>query len=187
MPMNIHKGSLSDYREKSGWSYDDKAYVTEDGKYCLFFYNITEVRMQTYLSTFAIFSAQDLERPLVTLEPNVFRTWYSFDKPYFYAPETDLVVTLCCLQNDMPFLLIDPSEQKFALLPFDNTSIYYGLEEKGKGVLELTECYPQELDRSGCQRQTGRIIEANKLKWYDLSRLKDLEKLYKRIKFWSWL
>ncbi len=185
--MNICKQALSDYQAKHGFDNDEKTLFTNDGKYCIFFYNINEVRMGAYLCTFAIYGNDNLEAPLVTMTPNEPCTWYVTDAPFFYAPESDLIITVYsrdlsnCGVSGMPYLLINPTEQIFAIIPFDFTSIYYAVSEKSKGVFEITEKCAHEIERcvsSGKHvRQTGRIIVTEELEWYPLKELSNIRRL----------
>ncbi len=187
--MNINRGVLTDYRKPSGWENGEQLYMTGDHKYCIFFYNINEVRMMTYLSTFAVFSADDPTVPLVVMDSKECRTWYILKKSFDYAPVSDIIVTRYTLDfghvgvNCIPFLLIMPTDKKFAIVPFDFTSIYYGIREVSKGVLALTELHPQDIDRCVAtgkhKRQTGRILKTDELTWYPLTRLQDLKKICK--------
>lgn len=126
---HINKKALHDYRKKSEFLYGEKAYITDDNKYCVFFYNISEVHMMTYFCTFAVYDGNHLDAPLTAMKPNQFRTWYTLNRPFIYGPLSDCIITVYGLDmehfgvNGMPYLLIKPSEKKFALLPFDFTSI----------------------------------------------------------------
>ncbi len=176
--MVIDKKMLSDYRSRNGWDNDEKAYFTDDGKYCVFFYNINEVSMGSYRCSFAIYGKDNPNDPLITVKAADFCTNYVLDTPFFYAPKSNLIITVCGRDlseygaNGMPYLLINPEKRRIAAIPFDFTSVYYGIEEKESGVLEITERHKREIERcvlSGeHMRQTGRIIATDELLWYEV-------------------
>ncbi len=126
------------------------------------------------------------------LRPDASRVPFDHGSPFFYAPLSDCVAVPFSMgnhateENQMPLLLIKPAEGRFAVLPFDDASICYGLTEEAAGVLTLTETYPREIGRLVAAgehvRQTGRKIELPKPEWHPLSKIDKLTSISARTK-----
>ncbi len=188
MGWNIDRSGLRDYREREGWLYDEKLFVTEDQKYGLLFYNISEVRMCTYYGTLAVYGRKDTSAPIISMAPGDVGIWYTGRQSFFYGPESDVLVFVCrCHKKDRtPYLLIKPTEGLFTMLPFDFTSIYYGFQEVERDRLVFTEKYPDEIERcvsdNGHERKTGWVLRLEGLRWYPVAKLDALWKTGKKFK-----
>lgn len=189
---NINTDSLSKrlsyYKTVPNGFFDEDFVITEDKKYGIFFYNICEVRMCSYQSAVAIFSSDNLNEPLIDLKPmHPYLTGPIVGyKRYFYAPLSDCIITGCSIHNkDIPFLLIKPAEKKFAMIPFDYTSIYYLLNEIEKGKIIIEDKSTDELkllEEKGYVKKTGKQFTLSNLNWYDITEFEKIEKIYLDIK-----
>ncbi len=179
---------LSYYKSVHNGFFDEDFVITSDKKYGIFFYNICEVGMCNYLSAVAIFSSENLNEPLIDLKPmpTDLTGPIAGYKRYFYAPLSDCIITVCKIHNkDIPFLLIKPAEKKFAIIPFDYTSIYYSLNEIEKGEIILEDESINELkalEVKGYIKQTGKQFSLSDLNWCDIAEFENIEKIYTDLK-----
>ena len=175
--------SYYNYRQKS-WV-DEDFVVTDDKKYGILFYNINEVSMCAYQCAIAIYSSDNINEPLVDLKPIgtalVGLIWGY--KRYYYAPLSDCIITICCVdKGEYPILLIKPSEKKFAIIPFNFTSIYYHIKEVDENKIILQETDSTEIKRleeKGYVNKTGKQFILSDLNWYDITEYENIEKIYR--------
>ncbi len=186
LPKRVSCSKEFNSKEFNGW-YDEAFIVTKDNKYGIFFYNICEVSMCSYYSALAIFSADNLNAPLIDLKPVDQKLTGRIEgyKRYFYAPLSDCIITICIVNGELPFLLIKPNDKRFALIPFDYTSIYYSVNETEENKLVLEESSPNELKRlkeKGYKSKNGVQFTLHNLTWYNLTEFENIEKIYFNIK-----
>ena len=162
----IDKLQLSNYQIPEGYNNLEEFSVTDDGKYGVFLYNIYERTMNAWYCAFAIYGNTDFKTPLVHLHADQRPIFCKFHgKTFDYAPLSNcFIMVYSAYKPDskrptMPYLFVKPLEKKFALLPWDFTSIYYGFAEIENNTLKLYEKSPTQLDcyeeRNKHTRKTG--------------------------------
>lgn len=163
--------SLLKAYKKSTWT-EDFFSETIDKNYGIYQYNIDEWRMMSYYCFIAIYSNKDNVIPLINSSNISF--WYNKDNTFEYVPLSDcLMFNVSAYKEnsnklDFPFLAIKPTENIFAFIEWDSTSIYYGFEEIEKDNLQVKETHPKELSRLSIPKRTNEIIDLTLLTWFDL-------------------
>lgn len=188
MNWKIDKKQLINYQKPKFYNNMEDFTVTCDGKYGVLLYNIYECSMCACYCVFAIYSNSDFKNPLVYLNTDKRPIFYSMKNTYDYVPLSDCLVMVYSIYNknstipSRPYIFIKPSEKRFALVPWDFTSIYYGFNEISEDILELYEKFPKELDyyekQDKHKRKTGMIINLKELKWYDTKEIGKVNEIY---------
>lgn len=182
----IDKLQLRNYQIPEGYNNLEEFSATDDGKYGVFLYNIYECTMNAWYCAFAIYDNTDFKTPLVHLHADQRPIFCQFHgKTFDYAPLSNcFIMVYSAYKPDskrptMPYLFVKPLEKKFALLPWDFTSIYYGFAEIENNTLKLYEKSPTQLDyyeeRNKHKRKTGMKIRLHELTWYDTN---DIDRAY---------
>ena len=156
-------------------------FVTFDRKYGIFLYDILELKMDAYYCKLAIYRNDNLKKPCIDMNTEKRGVFYRREMTFDYAPISNCIsISFSAYKNDsggqnFPYLFIDISTSKFAFIPWDHTSIYYGLSEVSHGKFVIYDKSPLELDfQEKSQkhiRQTGRQIELANYTWYDTENL----------------
>jgi len=157
--------------KSGGW---DPDYFQEvgQGKYGVYFYDITEARMMEYYGRVAVFSTPAQPRVLLQ-SARVWATMLGTDSvQYLAAPECMLFRMPAYVAHTTkpthPFVFINFTHRRFAFVAWDATSRYYQFQALDHARLQVLELNPQELARSSSPQRTGEIIHLPALRWYPL-------------------
>jgi hypothetical protein len=159
--------------KKGDWM-NDYFSQTRDEKYGIYIYNIDEWRMMSYAGLIAIY--QNKGNPMLLINSSDTWIWFDNDKTFDYAQLSECIIFRkpAYKENskrpDFPFILIKPTEKRFAFIEWDITSIYYGFNEIEKDKLVVKEVHPEDLNNLGTTKRTLEIIDINRIDWYDIER-----------------
>lgn len=172
LEWNIDVNELAGYKN-DGWTED--YFITRSNKdFGILVYNINEWRMLSYAGHFGLYSNQ--AKPI--LELNSDKTWICFDNERTFSfLEMSNCIACRILAFDpssnsggMPFLILNLKDKKFGFIEFDNTSIYYGLEEIEDEKIKIIEVHPKDLKRiASADKRTNEIVDLATLPWFDWS------------------
>ncbi len=179
----IDIGKLENY-QKNGWN-DDKFFETENQKYAIYIYNINEWKMCSYNAEFAIYSDRNNNEPLINFKYNTID--FNFKTCFEYAELSDcIILKKQFYQKEInklsyPFLLIKPSEKKFAFIEWDFTSVYFKLVEVEKNILQLKFEFQNEVERLKLENRENEIFEIENLEWFEIDNLLNSSELYSKL------
>jgi hypothetical protein len=177
-PINIE--SLDGYK-KTPWS-KDYLLDTIDKKYKLYFYNVDEHSMGSYVGHLSIF--EDNKGASKILSSG--RIWIDYGQKdtFIYAPKSNcLIFRMPVYQAEInktnyPYLLIKPDGKCFSFIDWDFTSIYYSFDEIEVNIIKVKEQNRSELDRVNYLRRTGKVINLGDLSWHDLKKFDNAREIY---------
>lgn len=176
----IETSSLKDYK-KSVWT-EDFFSETTDGKYGIYIYNIDEWSMLSYGGLFAIYNNKLSSKP--SINSGKIWIWFNDNKTFDYIPLSDcLIFRIPAFKErskrpDFSFILIKPTDNQFAFIEWDSTSIYYGFNEVEKGKIIVKEIHPKDLEIINRPKRTNEIIDLNKLAWFGFKKFEQALEIY---------
>jgi hypothetical protein len=180
---DIDKTLIPNYQNDS-YSSEDFFSITDDNKYGVLIYNIRECSMCAYYGLFAIYNQINTKVPLINYNIDKQAIHFNRKDTFYYAPLSDCFVFVHAANKkgstkpSMPYFFVNPSKSSFAFLQWDYTSIYYGFKEVSKGILQLIETSPKELELMHIQRRTGEQVNLDDLTWYDIKHLSKAYDIY---------
>jgi hypothetical protein len=142
------------------------------GKYGVYFYDITEARMMDYYGRVAVFA--NPAQPLVLLQSaTVWATMLGTDSvQYLSAPDCLLFRMPAYVEHTtkptQPFVFLNFTHRLFAFVAWNESSRYYHFQALDHARLQVLELDPQQLARHNAPRRTGEVIHLSALRWYPL-------------------
>ena len=141
--------------------------------YAIFVYNIVEWRMCTYSGLLAVYTNH--KKPKLILNSGKVDVDFYGKKTFYFFEQSQMVAFIVYANNPRspkggyPFMVLDIKNHKFGFLEFeDYISVYYKLQEVGKGKVKLLMGHLEELNRKKrFKNRNNEIIDLDKLNWFD--------------------
>lgn len=149
-------------------------FETNDHKYGIYFYDIGEFRMGAEVGHIALYNYKNSETPFFNPSTSVF--WFENQhSPFAYSPVSNTIILRLLSfntklnQTEFPFILIKPEQKIATIIPWDFSSIYYNIVERGKDSLVLKETRPDLIKRFAKENRNNEIFDLRKMMWFPLS------------------
>ncbi len=168
--MKIDTSRLVDY--KVPYWYEDHIIATEDSRYTIIAYNITECRMGSYSAQLGIISNDTNELILNTAMPYIN---YTLDNPIVYLQSLACIAfsiyafKIGSKKSSRPSVILDMEKRMFCIINVF-VSFYYEIKEHCLETREIIFTI-----RDSCERETKNlqveksiIVNLDSQKWYDL-------------------
>ena len=152
---------LKNYNEPT-WNSEE---IIKLGKFRALLYSIEEFRMGTYSCNFCVIEKDDKHH---FFNPDFF-VWYNGKNTILKIDNEGLFAFRRSSDNGIAFVLIDLIKNRFSVIDWDSTSIYYGLEKKDDGLI-VKGIHKKEIKRLS-ENRTGEVIPFDMLKWNQLDSL----------------
>ncbi len=178
---DVNYSLLKDYQLPT-WD-GDQFHEIGKGKYGIFFYGITEMRMCSYGSKIALY--HNKQHPEILFNPD---SWFSFqfERTFYYMPLSKCLVLRSLVYGNadiIPYLIVDLDNWKIAYVYWDYTSINIEATEVSKGKILFKSITSSFFDNASKQ------ISFDNLDWFSFNELEKasirLEKPKDNMPFWK--
>ena len=170
---NIDTSVIENYVES--WYNMDIVFETADKLFALFFYDVKEVKMGSYMASVAIYNNHKSSTPIFSSGKS--GIWYEGITTFSYLPQSKCFIfkkpayIQDSKKGEMPFLLVKPINGQFAFIEWDYTSAYFGFIESSFDVVEVIETHPNEIRTMNIIRPMNKIFQLEDLTWHDISKI----------------